>query len=229
MNDTPLPARTIGTIMLLTFVIGIGSNFVLQDAVYGGAGFLAQAATQAPRIGLLALLTLAAAVLNVVISAQLCAAYGRLHPTLAWTGLGLAAASVATGLAEQAMLSAMQMVSQQFQASGPQALQQFEPTVAAVRGLRNGVHLLDKLLGGASVMVMFGLFLQARGLPRALAAAGLLGGALQMVAVAQGLFGLPVPLLLLAPLGLSYLVAAGWLLWRGARPAASGAAAAHPA
>ena len=90
------------------------------------------------------------------------------------------------------------------------------PVVAvALSGLRNGVHFLDKLVGGFSVLLLFGFLYSARVLPRAIAVAGMAGALAQMFAVGRALFGFEVAYGLLVPLSLAFLVTMGWLLARG--------------
>lgn len=223
-NATPLQAgRWLGLGLLANFGLGIYSNFQLQEQVFAAPGFMLRAAGMPLQVGMIVLIGLATALLSLLIAAFLRGNYGRRQPLLSRCYLALAAAALATSLFEGTLVLAMRSLSADFLASGADSAV-YEPARALLRGLRNGIHFPDKLLGGLGVFLMYMLLYRARAMPRLLGAAGMVACLLQWVAVGRELFGLPVMPLLLLPLGLAYPLAGLWLLLRGlATPQAPGA------
>lgn len=209
-----LPGRWLGLGLLLSFGLGIWSNFQLQPQVFAAPGFLLRAAGMPLQVGMIAMAGLVTAVIALVIAAALRGLYGTQQPLLTRCHVAMVAASLATTLFEGTLVLAMRSVSEAFLASGADSTA-YEPARAVLRGLRDGVHFADKLLGGICVVLMYLLLYRARAIPRLLAAAGMLAGMLQWIAVARGLFGLEVLHVLLVPLGLAYPLTGLWLLARG--------------
>ncbi|WP_219116033.1 DUF4386 family protein [Janthinobacterium sp. UMAB-56] len=203
--------------MLLTFGLGIGSNFQLQAQVFAAPGFLLRAAGMPLQVGLIVLLGLLTALIGLAIAAALRGLYGEQHPLLSRCYVALLAAVLATSLFEGTLVLAMRSLSVAFLASGADG-HAYEPARALLAGLRNGVHFPDKLLGGMGVALMYLLLYRARAIPPLLALAGMLAGVLQWIAVARELFGLDVMHSLLLPLGLVYPLTGLWLLLRGLAP-----------
>lgn len=206
--------RWLGLGLLLTFGLGVYSNFQLQGQVFAAPGFLLRAAGMPLQVGLIVMLGLLAALTGLAIAAALRGLYGQQQPLLSRCYVALLAAALATSLFEGTLVLAMRSLSVAFLASGGDG-NAYEPARALLAGLRNGVHFPDKLLGGFGVALMYLLLYRARAIPRLLALAGMLAGVLQWIAVARELFGLDVMHALLFPLGLVYPLTGLWLLLRG--------------
>lgn len=213
-NDASL-GRWIGASMLFSFVVGIVSNFKLQADLFVGDGLLANAALHPDRIGIIALLGVTTAVVSLAASVALAVRLAASMPRLALLSVVAVGAGLALSLVENATLLAFRHVSEAFVASGTLPTGPFAPVDSALTGLRDGIHFLDKLLGGVCVTLFFALLLRARLVPRVLAWAGIAGAAVQMVAVGTPLFGHDVPYVLLLPLMLAYMATMLWLLARG--------------
>jgi hypothetical protein len=71
------------------------TNFKLQDSLFGGGGFIVNAAAQPLKIGLIAVLGLLSSGLSVWVAAMAASLFGRSHPFLAWTHFALAAGVLA--------------------------------------------------------------------------------------------------------------------------------------
>lgn len=216
------PGRWIGVLMLLGFAAGMLSNFALQSELFKAPGFLLQAAGQTLEVGLIALLGMVTGLLSLATASILRRVYGERMPLLTAFFFALVAAGLAINVLEGATVLAMRSLSEDYLAAGAGAETAFEPARQLLRGLRNGIHFPNKLLGGFGVLLMFALLLAQRGLPRGLAGFGVLAAALQMFAIAQELFGREVNMLLLAPLALVYPASALWLLVRGVPVAGDG-------
>jgi len=207
--------RWIGAAMLVDFAVGLVSNFKLQGDLFAAEGFLGNAAAHPVTIGWIIVLGLFTGMLSVWVAALLCQRFGRVHPVLAWTYFGLAAALLAVTLVELSTLLVMRSLSEVYVASGSSGGPHVETAKAVVRGLRNGLHFGDQVLGGASVFAFFLLLFRARAVPAWLSGFGMLGALLQMAGVGPELFGGEVSYPMLAPLALAYAATFVWLLIRG--------------
>lgn len=202
--------RTLGVSMLATFVVGLVSNFKLQDGLFADGGLLANAAAHPTRIGLIALLGLATSLVSLGVASLLARHFRDRHAGLLSFYLALLSAGLALSLMEFSTLVAFRDLSEAYHAAA--GTDTYVGAGAALAGLRDGVHYLDKILGGFSVATLFWFLLSARLLPRWMAGFGILGAGLQMLAVGRALFGLEVAYELLVPLSLAFLLTMGWLL-----------------
>lgn len=203
--------RTLGLSMLATFVVGLVSNFKLQDGLFADGGLLVNAAAHPLKIGLICLLGLGTSLFSLWVAGRLESFFPRSELLRFYRAVLVA--GLAMTLVEFSTLLAFRELSQAHLVAGGTGA---HPVVAvALSGLRNGVHFLDKLVGGFSVLLLFGFLYSARVLPRAIAVAGMAGALAQMFAVGRALFGFEVAYGLLVPLSLAFLVTMGWLLARG--------------
>jgi hypothetical protein len=124
-------------------------------------------------------------------------------------------AGLALSMLEYSSLVAFGNLSEAFVAAGTGNEATFQASNAVLSGLRNGVHFLDKLLGGVGVLVLFALFYTQRLVPRLLAGFGMLAVLSQMLAVGRAVFGHDVIYAMLAPISLAFLVTMTWLLIKG--------------
>lgn len=208
------PGRSMGGLMLLSFALGIISNFALQPLAWSQGGMLAGAASQGPAIGAAVLMDLTLALLGLCISVMLRQRYGAVQPALTTFCLAFSVAELALCLVEGSSLMAMQALSASYLAHPAQA-EAYAPAAALLQGLRNGFHFSAKAFGGLGLLLFYMSIGKAKALPRPLVAAAMAAAAAQVWAVGQGFIGLDVPMLALAPLGLIYPLSALWLLWRG--------------
>jgi hypothetical protein len=210
--------RWIGAAMLLGFGVGMVSNFRLQSELFAAPGFLLKAAGQPLAIGTMVMLGIATALLSLAMATMLRERYGHRRPVLGALLVAVVTAGLAINVLEGALLLGMRSVSEAYLAAGTGAEAAYEPTRQLLRGLRNGIHFPNKLLGGLGVLLLFVLLLRQQGLPRALAGFGVVAAGTQMLAIMQFVFGGDVELWLLAPLALAYPATGIWLLARGLPP-----------
>lgn len=215
MNNITTVGRWIGASMLLSFALGMYSNFKLQTDLFVGEGLLVNAAQHPYRIGLIAAIGLCTSLLRLWVAALVSAHFRRSHPAIVTFYFGLAAAALAISLIECSTLVAFASLSEAYAAAGPHAGELFLPAKSLLTGLRNSIHFMDVLMGGASVLMLFAFLYRARLVPRALAVVGIAAATAQMFSVCRPLFGLPVIYPLIAPLALVYLTLLCWLLVKG--------------
>lgn len=215
MNNITSIGRWIGASMLLTFAIGMLSNFKFQAALFGGEGLLVNAGAHPLQIGAIALAGLIGSLLSVWVASVLWVHGRACSPVLATGYFAIVVAGLTLSMIEYGTLIAFRSLSESFAAAGADQAALYDAPKAALAGLRNGLHYLDKLLGGIGVLAFFALLLRARWIPGVLGVLGMLAAVSQMIAVGRGLFGFDVLAWMLAPLALMYVVTLVWLLIRG--------------
>lgn len=207
--------RVLGASMLLIFSVGMFSNFSLQPALFADGGLLVNAAERPGSIGLVCLLALVTGLVSTWIASMLTAWRRDDAPVLARFYFAVVVAGLALSLVEASTIYAFQRLSTLYHDSAGEPGTAFRAAAAGLAGLRNGIHYLDKLLGGVGVFLLFALLLTLRLLPRPIALFGLVASGIQMLGVVQGVLGCDVNHLLLAPLALAFVVTSFWLLVRG--------------
>ncbi|MDT8999740.1 DUF4386 family protein [Paucibacter sp. APW11] len=206
--------RWLGVLMLLSFALGILSNFALQPLAWSQGGMLASAAAHGTALGGAVLMDLMLALIGLTISLLLRQRYGSTQPLLTMFCLAFSVAELTLCLVEGSSLVAMRTLSASYLAH-PADASAYAPVAALLKALRNGFHYSGKAFGGLGLLLFFVQLSRARALPLWFAGLLLSATALQILTVALGFIGLDAPLLMLAPLGLLYPFSALWLLWRG--------------
>ncbi|WP_430455071.1 DUF4386 family protein [Rheinheimera sp.] len=207
--------RLVGFGMLVSFALGMYSNFQLQSDLFSNGGFMVQAGQQPALVGIIVVLGLITGLISLAIAASVRQRMGPQMPVLSRCYLLLVTAGFAMSQVEHTVLLAMRPVSEAFLAVGPQAAASFELVRELLGGLRNGIHFPDKLVGGLSVFLLFFLLKHARVIPAPLAFAGMVAAACQMCTILRELFGYDIIYALLAPLALIYPATGFWLLIKG--------------
>lgn len=207
--------RTIGGLILLQLLAGIAINFVLTAPLFAEGGFLLNAADNASRIGLSALLAIVLGVVSLFVAALLYRLLRSRAPVLALTLLMISASSVAAGVLEQVSVLAMLSYSEVYQqaAAEQQAIMLLMKNTVA--NLRNWAHYCTLIVSGLGILTMYLALLRSALVPKALAVFGVLAALAQISGVSMPLFGSAVNFAFLAPLALSQLLLASFLLWKG--------------
>jgi Domain of unknown function (DUF4386) len=215
--------RSTGVLLLLQMAgSGIG-NFVLLGPVFAGpSGFLVNAASHPERVSLAAVLGLATGVLSLGVAVSVWPVFRAHAQALALWFLALTLVGVATSVFEHVSLLSMLSLSQAYAAADASSQGLFQILRGVVSSARNWAHYTQLMFAGCSLLVFYATLFRFRLVPRVVAAFGVVAAASQLTSVTMPLFGHPVVLLLLAPLGLSHLAVAGLLLVRGF-PQGSGA------
>jgi hypothetical protein len=214
LDDKKL-GRLLGGLILLQLVCGIASNLWLTAPLFGEGGYLALTSDELATIRASVLFTLATACLGVIIALLAQAPFRRRGPLPGRALLVFSAVALAVGVVEQAGVLSMVMVAEAF---GQAATGGADPGPAVrVLGalLRNASHYLGLLASGVSLFIFYAGLLALRLVPRFLANFGLFAVALQLYAIGSAVLGAEVNFALLAPLALSQLLLALWLLLRG--------------
>ncbi len=217
MKSAGRTGRIIGVLILAQMVGGVLVNFVLTAPLFGAPGFLVSAAAHSQQIGLSVLLGIATGALAVAVAIT---AYPILRPhsqALALWLFALAVVNLSVAVIEHVSVMSMVSLSEAYARAGAAGRDQFQTLRGVVASARNWAHYVARVLDGCTIFVLYAALFRSALVPRALAAFGLVAAVLQMTGVAMPLFGHDVVFPLLAPLGVSQLVLALWLIVRGFR------------
>jgi hypothetical protein len=215
MSSEKSVARTIGILFLVQGATGYVVNFVLlAPAISAPPGFLANAAGSALQVRVAVLLGLANGALTVGIAIAAWAVFRRYSEAMALWYLALSV--VGFSLLAQENIAVLTMLSLSQEYANPTAAHEFLQTIGlVVRSTRHWAHYTNLLIAGSTVLVFYSALLRFALVPRALATFGLIGVALQLMAVTMPVFGYGILFYLIAPLGLSQLALAAWLIAKG--------------
>ena len=131
--------------------------------------------------------------------------------------VALAGVSLAAMVVEQISVMSMLSLSEAYNSANVAERETFQGLRIVVASARNGAHYLGLIVAGSTIFVLYSALYRFALVPRSLAAFGMAAALLQIVAVAMPLFGYGVIFLLLAPLGVSQLILAVWLIVKGFR------------
>lgn len=223
MKTAMSAGRVVGLLILVQMVAGMLVHFVLTAPLFGVPGFLLNAAAHASQIALSVLLGLAMAALSIAIAAVVFRFIRPRAEGMALALLALAAASFAVTAVEQVSVMSMVSLSEAYAKASAAEREAFRGLRIVVASARNWSHYVGLIIGGGSVFLLYAALYRLTLVPRALAAFGMAAAALQMTAVAMPLFGIGIMFPLLAPLALSQLALALWLMAQGLRVQAEGA------
>jgi len=215
MADLKLAARWLAALLLAQMVFGPIANFALvDDATQAAGGFLVNAAPHAASLATAALLALALSVASAGIAIVLWPVLRAHSERMALALAVLGGAGIALSGFENAGLLSMLSLSQAYVAAGAPDGALYEALREVVRAQRNWAHLIHILAGGGILLAMYAALFRFSLAPRWLAGFGVLAAALQMIAVAEPLYGGWVFFPLVLPLGIANLLLVGWLLWK---------------
>lgn len=209
--------RIIGVLMIAQMVASWIVNFVLEAPLFGTPGFLVSAAPHARQIGLAAILGLVTEGmwLGIAITAfpTVCQRARRMAIWL----VALAAAILAIAVVENAGVMSMVSLSEAYANASAAERGQLQTVRIVVASARNWAHFLARMIDGSAAFVFFAVLYRGALIPRALAGLGLIASMLMVTAVGMPFFGRDVMFQLLAPMGVTQLVVALWLIARGFR------------
>jgi hypothetical protein len=209
--------RIIAVLILVQMVSGALINFVLEAPLFGAPGFLVNAAPHASRIALSAVLGLAAGALALGIAITAYPVFRQYSQAMALWFVALSVAGLSVAAVENMNVMSMLSLSLEYAKANAAAQDQLQALRVVVASSRNWAHYIGLIIAGSTIFVMYAVLYRFALVPRALAAFGLAAVVLQLVAVAMPLFGQGIVFLLLAPLGLSQLALALWLILKGFR------------
>jgi hypothetical protein len=204
--------RIIGVLIIIQMVGGVTVNFVLEAPLFGAPGFLVNAASHSRQIGLAAVLGLVTEALWVGIAVTAFPVFYQRTRAMALWFLALAVVVLAVAVVENASVMSMVSLSQAYAKASAVQREQLQTIRVVAASARNWVHYMARIFDGVTIFVLYAVLYRLALIPRALAGFGLIAVILQVTSVAMPLFGHDVVFPLLAPLGLSQLILAVWLI-----------------
>jgi hypothetical protein len=129
----------------------------------------------------------------------------------------LAVVSLSVTVVENISVMSMLSLSEAYAKANAAERDLFQALRVVVAPGRNWAHYIGLIVAGSTLFVLYAVLYRFALIPRALAAFGLAAVMLQLTAVAIPLFWCSIVFLLLAPLGVSQLILALWLLTKGFR------------
>jgi hypothetical protein len=216
MDDAKKVGRIVGALLLAKLLIGPIENFTLMGPIVAKPdGFLVNAAAHPLNLPLAVMLSFLLCLITLAKMAVAYPLFRRAAPQLALWFVALSIVGIATTLVEGITMMSMQSLSLAYAAAAGATPELYQGLKGVVGGARNFAHYTNLLVGGFGLFMMFLLLYRARLVPRVLAGFGMATGILQMYSLGRPFFGAPVMFELLAPMGLTFLLTSGWLLWKG--------------
>lgn len=209
--------RVVGVLLLVQIAAGITVNFVLLAPVFAEPGFLDNAALHANRVSLSVLIGLLTGAISVGIAIVAFPVFRQNSRAMALWFFSLAVVGLSTTALEQISVLSMLSLSQSYGQANPPDESLFQVLRGVVASLRNWSHYTDLIMGGGFLLVFYAVLLRFALVPRVLAGIGLVAVLLQLTAVTMPIFGQPVVMVMLMPVGLTQLVVACWLIVKGLR------------
>lgn len=220
VNTEKQTGRLIGGLLLAAMLLGLWNNFGLTQAIFSGAGWLKNGAQMPLSFGGGALLGVLTSAMGLAAAILAWPVLRQTSPALALAYLMLTAVVLATSSMEQANFLSLRSLSLQYANHPELDPAQFDIMRSMVMANRNWIHFIDKILGGASMFMLYLALFRSGLVPRFIPAFGLLAALSQMCGISLELFLQDLPILMLAPLALTQLVLCLTLLARGFSPTA---------
>jgi hypothetical protein len=209
--------RIIGVLIMLQMIGGGLVNSVLEAPLFGAPGFLASAAPHSQQIGLAALLGLLTEALWVGVAVTAFPILWQRARALALWFVALAAVTLAVAVVENSAVMSMVSLSEAYTKASAVDRGQFQSVRVAVAAARNWAHYMGRIFDGVTICLFYTALYRFVLIPRVLAGFGLIAVMLMLTSVGMPLFGHDVVFPMLAPLGLSQLMLALWLITKGLR------------
>jgi Domain of unknown function (DUF4386) len=190
-------------------------NFFAEAPLFEGGGFLVNASAHSHEIA-------AAVFLAIILEATWVAIAILAFPILAERSqrsalalFGVATVCLAIGVVENAAVMSMVSLSQSYSAATPTDRAQLEAVRGIVSSARNWPHYLGRIFDGLAALTFYVALFRFAMVPRAISGAGILAVASMVTGLSVAFFGHPVIFPMLAPLGLTQLALALWLIVKG--------------
>jgi hypothetical protein len=209
--------RIIGVLIIIQMVGGVIVNFVLEAPLFGAPGFLINAAPHSRQIGLAAVLGLVTeAIWLGIAAATFTIVYQRTQAMALWF-VALAAVILAVAVLENVGVMSMVSLSEAYAKASAVEREQLQMVRVVVASARNWAHFMARIIDGVAIFVFYAVLYRCALIPRVLAGFGLIAAVLMVTAVGMPIFGQDVVFPMLAPMGVSQLLLALWLIAKGFR------------
>jgi hypothetical protein len=208
-------ALIIGVLILAQMAGSAIVNFFAEAPLFDGAGFLANAASHSQPIAAAVFLAIALEATWVAIAIL---AFPILAERSLRSGLALFAVSIVClviGVVENSGVMSMVSLSQAYAAASPTDRAQLEAVRVVVASARNWPHFLGRMFDGLAALTFYIALFRFALVPRAITGLGIIAVASMITGLSMPFFGHAVIFPMLAPLGLTQLALALWLIAKG--------------
>jgi hypothetical protein len=190
-------------------------NFFAEAPLFDGAGFLVNAASHSQQIAVAVFLAIVIEATGVAIAIL---AFPILAERSVRSALALFAVSIAClviGVIENSSVMSMVSLSRAYSAAGAADRTQLEAIRVAVASARNWPHYLGRIFDGMAALTFYVVLFRFALVPRVITGLGIVAVASMVTGLSMPFFGHAVIFPLLAPLGLTQLALALWLIIKG--------------
>ncbi len=208
-------SRAIGVMFLIQMTTTFVVNFVWLAKVFGGSGFLENAASSSSLMGFSALFGIVAGSLSVAIAITAFPVFRQYSRALGLWFFALAVAGFSVAVMENVNLMSLLSLSEAYAKASTVDREHFQFLRVVVASARNWTHFIGLIVGGSTLLVFYIAQYRFKLIPRVLAACGVVAVLLQMTSVGMPLFGHEVVFPMLAPLGICQLLLSLWLIVKG--------------
>jgi len=210
------PARIIGVLLLVQFIGGISVNLFLTAPLFGVPGFIVNGAIYSQQIGVAALAGLLTSGLTVAVAIVAFTIFHARSKSLALGFLSLAIVGLSVTAVEMiGMMSLVSFSEAYSQVNTAVERELFETFKFIAASARKWAHYTNLVLSGATIFIFFTILYRFTLVPRIIAGFGLIAVVLQLISVSMPFLGHSVIFPMLAPLALTYIVLALWLIIKG--------------
>jgi len=215
MRDAKSVGRIIGILLLLQLAAGLMLPFILiSPLVQGAPGFLTAAAENSFQIRAAVFIAFAGAALTISLAIAMLPVFRRYSLAAAVWFLAVCIVSGTLDLVHSATVMSMLSLSQQYTSNGGGA--EYQAVGFAVAAARRWAHAVQLVAIGGWIFVFYSSLLRFALIPRALAALGVVGIALQFTGVTlMMLTGYSVIGMLAIPMLPIQIIVAVWLIVKG--------------
>lgn len=217
MDAAVRSGRIIGALIIIKMVGSGFVNFGLEAPLFGSPGFLQNAAPYSTQIAFGALLGIGTEALWLATAVIAFPFLYERARTLTFWFCALAVVILGVAVAEAASVMSMISASEAYAKASPAGQDQFQIARPVIAAARNWIHFLGRTADGVATLVFYTALYRAVLVPRWIAGFGIVCVVLMLAGITQPFFGNAVIFPLLAPLAVSELLLAVWLLAKGFR------------
>jgi len=221
MSHVNRASRLIGCIVLAQLVGGILTNFFLTAPLFGSPGFMVNGAIYSQQIGLAVLVGLAISGLSVALATILFPIFREHNLALALWLVVLAGVGLAVAVLENIGMLSLVSYSEAYAAANVADREFLEAGRTIVASARNWAHYLNLIFSACFLLVLYSSLYLFNLVPRLISGFGCAAVLLQITSVSLPLFRQDVIFPMMAPLALSQITLAVWLIVKGFKRASA--------
>lgn len=216
MSVTQRKAAIIIGVLILAQMAGSALvNFFAEAPLFDGAGFLVNAASHSNQIAVAVFLAIILEATWVAISILAFPVFAERSTRSALAFFAVAIVCLVIGVIENAAVMSMVSASQSYAIATVSDRAQLQLMRGIVASARNWPHFLGRMFDGLAALVFYAVLFRFALVPRVISAFGMIAVASMLTGLSMPFFGRAVIFPMLAPLGLTQLILAVWLIARG--------------